>query len=119
MTVSYHPGVLRLRLQTRIMARASETLIVVECCQNELLRQLLPTLFSGLESCQKSLESYLEGKRNKFPRFYFVSNPVLLKILSQGSDAETVQDDLGKLFDAISRVGNCSFFPVCFVGSSK
>ncbi|CDJ43277.1 hypothetical protein ETH_00008805 [Eimeria tenella] len=88
---------------TRIMARASETLIVVECCQNELLRQLLPTLFSGLESCQKSLESYLEGKRNKFPRFYFVSNPVLLKILSQGSDAETVQDDLGKLFDAISR----------------
>ncbi|KAL8430801.1 hypothetical protein ACSSS7_005705 [Eimeria intestinalis] len=89
---------------TRIMARASDTLVVVECCQNELLRQLLPTLFSGLESCQKSLESYLEGKRNKFPRFYFVSNPVLLKILSQGSDAETVQDDLEKLFDAISRV---------------
>ncbi|CDI77652.1 hypothetical protein EPH_0029460 [Eimeria praecox] len=89
---------------TRIMARASETLIVVECCQNELLRQLLPSLFAGLESCQKSLESYLEGKRNKFPRFYFVSNPVLLKILSQGSDAETVQDDLEKLFDAISRV---------------
>ena len=89
------------------MARASETLIVVECCQNELLRQLLPSLFAGLESCQKSLESYLEGKRNKFPRFYFVSNPVLLKILSQGSDAETVQDDLEKLFDAISRVCNC------------
>ncbi|OEH76364.1 dynein gamma flagellar outer [Cyclospora cayetanensis] len=88
----------------RIMARASETLVVVECCQNELLKQLLPTLFSGLESCQKSLESYLEGKRNKFPRFYFVSNPVLLKILSQGSDAEAVQDDFEKLFDAISRV---------------
>ncbi|CDI82587.1 hypothetical protein EAH_00029220 [Eimeria acervulina] len=66
--------------------------------------QTAPAKVCGAESCQKSLESYLEGKRNKFPRFYFVSNPVLLKILSQGSDAETVQDDLEKLFDAISRV---------------
>ncbi|KAF4648543.1 hypothetical protein FOL47_003095, partial [Perkinsus chesapeaki] len=55
-------------------------------------------------SCQKSLESYLEGKRNKFPRFYFVSDPVLLKILSQGSEPESIQDDFEKLFDAISRV---------------
>lgn len=86
------------------MGKASETGIVVECCQNDLLKQLLPVLQQGLESCQKSLESYLEGKRNKFPRFYFVSNPVLLKILSQGSDPESVQDDFEKLFDAISRV---------------
>ncbi|PFH32513.1 putative dynein gamma chain, flagellar outer arm [Besnoitia besnoiti] len=89
---------------TTIMAKAADTVVVTECCQNELLKQLLPVLHSGLESCQKSLESYLEGKRNKFPRFYFVSNPVLLKILSQGSDAESVQEDFEKLFDAISRV---------------
>ncbi|PHJ15052.1 dynein gamma flagellar outer [Cystoisospora suis] len=89
---------------TKIMAKAADTVAVVECCQNELLKQLLPVLHSGLETCQKSLESYLEGKRNKFPRFYFVSNPVLLKILSQGSDAESVQEDFEKLFDAISRV---------------
>ncbi|KFH09468.1 dynein heavy chain, outer arm, partial [Toxoplasma gondii MAS] len=89
---------------TTIMSKAAETATVVECCQNELLKQLLPVLHGGLESCQKSLESYLEGKRNKFPRFYFVSNPVLLKILSQGSDADSVQEDFEKLFDAISRV---------------
>jgi dynein heavy chain, axonemal len=46
----------------------------------------------------------LEGKRNKFPRFYFTSDPVLLKILSQGSDPEQIQDDFEKLFDSISRV---------------
>jgi dynein heavy chain len=88
----------------KIMQKSAETKLVVQCCQNDMLRQLLPTLSDGLESCQKSLESYLEGKRNKFPRFYFTSDPVLLKILSQGSDPEAIQDDFEKLFDSISRV---------------
>ena len=46
----------------------------------------------------------MEGKRKKFPRFYFVSNPTLLKILSQGSDPTSIQEDFEKLFDAITRV---------------
>merc|ERR1719174_1669073 len=88
----------------KIMQKSAEAKLVVPCCQNDILKQMLPTLSSGLETCQKSLESYLEGKRNKFPRFYFTSDPVLLKILSQGSDPEAIQDDFEKLFDAISRV---------------
>ena len=88
----------------RIMTRSAEIRNVVTCCQSELLRQLLPSLFQGLEVCQKSLENYLEQKRNKFPRFYFVSDAVLLKILSQGGDPENIQDDLEKLFDAINRL---------------
>ena len=43
-------------------------------------------------------------KRKTFPRFYFVSDPVLLKFLSQGSDPESIQEDFDKLFDAISKV---------------
>merc|ERR1719498_769155 len=88
----------------KIMAKSAETKLVVGCCQNDMLKQMLPVLSQGLEACQKSLESYLEGKRNKFPRFFFVSDPVLLKILSQGSDPENVQEDFEKLFDAINRV---------------
>lgn len=61
--------------QAKIMAKASETENVVECAANEMLRTSLPVMYTELEKCQKSLEGYLEQKRNKFPRFYFVSNP--------------------------------------------
>jgi dynein heavy chain len=88
----------------KVMAKSAETRYTVPCCQNDMLKQLLPNLMQGLEQCQKSLESYLEGKRNKFPRFYFTSDPALLKILSQGSDPESIQEDFEKLFDAITEV---------------
>jgi dynein heavy chain len=88
----------------KIMAKAEETCQVVNCCSNELLRNTLPVMYSELEKCQKSLEGYLEQKRNKFPRFYFVSNPVLLQILSQGSDPAAVQQYYEKIFDSISFV---------------
>lgn len=88
----------------KLMQRASETKYVIMCCGNELLRSTLPALYVELEKCQKSLEGYLEQKRSKFPRFYFVSNPVLLLILSQGSDPLQMQPYYEKVFDSIDRV---------------
>ncbi|GLD99919.1 hypothetical protein PINS_up008647 [Pythium insidiosum] len=88
----------------KIMTKASEIGVVVACCSNELLRSTLPILFGELEKCQKSLEGYLEQKRKKFPRFYFVSNPLLLLILSRGSDPMSVQQYYEKIFDSIDQV---------------
>ncbi|CAM9799127.1 unnamed protein product [Ectocarpus fasciculatus] len=88
----------------KIMSKAYETQIVVESCANEILRAGLPVMYTELEKCQKSLEGYLEQKRNKFPRFYFVSNPSLLVILSQGSDPLSMNEHYEKVFDAISYV---------------
>ena len=68
---------------SKVMGKAYETQLVVESAANEILRAALPMMYMELEKCQKSLEGYLEQKRNKFPRFYFVSNPGLLIILSQ------------------------------------
>jgi dynein heavy chain len=59
----------------KIMSNAYDKQLVVESAENEVLRASLPVMYSELEKCQKSLEGYLEQKRNKFPRFYFVSNP--------------------------------------------
>ena len=87
-----------------IMEKAAEQKLVKLCCQNEVTKSILPGLQEELESCQKQLEKYLEMKRKTFPRFYFVSDLVLLKFLSQGSDPESVQEDFDKLFDAISKV---------------
>ena len=51
----------------------------------------LTTMNTELEKIQKSLDMYLETKRQIFPRFYFVSNDDLLEILGQSKNPELVQ----------------------------
>lgn len=88
----------------KIMTKASECRNVVECCANELLQNTLPTMYSELEKCQKSLEGYLEQKQKAFPRFYFVSNAKLLTILSRGSDPLAMNEYYENVFDAVQYV---------------
>eukprot|EP01051_Picozoa_sp_SAG22_P009914 SAG22_NODE_860_length_6828_cov_5.663100_6_plen_170_part_01 len=86
-----------------LSAKAFETPNVVQCCcGNDLLKTLLPHLNEQLELVQKSLTGYLETKRNIFARFYFVSDPVLLEILSQGSNPEAIQAHLPAVLDSVA-----------------
>ncbi len=88
----------------KIMVKSAATELVFGCCEDEELREHLPPMFAELEACQRALEGYLEKKRNMFPRFYFCSNPVLLQVLSQGSDPQMVQPYYQNVFDAIDHV---------------
>lgn len=88
----------------KLMGKAFETRNVVGLCYGNDMLEFLAPLIEGLETCQKSLASYLETKRALFPRFYFVSDPVLLEILSQGSDPPAIQPYFQACFDSVDWV---------------
>jgi dynein heavy chain, axonemal len=52
----------------------------------------------SLDICQKSLTDYLETKRNAFPRFFFLADDQLLRVLGT-SDVTMIQEMMLGLFD--------------------
>lgn len=70
---------------------------VLEACHAASRLEQLQMLVTGLEKCQKSLNDYLDSKRNAFPRFFFISDDELLSILGS-HDPQCVQEHMIKVF---------------------
>lgn len=84
------------------------------------LLEELNDMNSKLEDIQRSLDMYLETKRQIFPRFYFISNDDLLEILGQSKNPMEIQPHLKKCFDnikSLTMVKVCTD-DVCFLSSS-
>jgi dynein heavy chain, axonemal len=91
-----------------LMLKTYTNPLVIERCRQEGLLDQLVRFNKELDSIQKSLEDYLQTKRKAFPRFYFLSNDELLKILSQTRNPRAVQDYLNKCFDGIKNISFAS-----------
>ena len=61
----------------------------------------LEMLIDQLERCTKALNSYLQVKRNSFPRFFFLGDEDLLEILGQSTNIKVVSSHLKKIFSGI------------------
>lgn len=47
-------------------------------------------ILDQLDRCQKALNDYLEEKRSKFSRFYFIGDDDLLEILGQSKNVSVI-----------------------------
>ncbi|CAL9696600.1 unnamed protein product [Knipowitschia caucasica] len=86
-----------------IMSDAVKDPNIKRCCLVANRLAELQGLRDGLENCQKSLNDYLDSKRNAFPRFFFISDDELLSILGS-SDPTCVQEHMIKMYDNIASL---------------
>lgn len=87
----------------KIMNDTAKNPKVLEACHAASRLEELQMLVTGLEKCQKSLNDYLDSKRNAFPRFFFISDDELLSILGS-HDPQCVQEHMIKMFDNIAKL---------------
>jgi dynein heavy chain len=87
-----------------LMHRVSKTSEVIGIALDNALLFQLESFQADLAKCEKALLDYLEKKRQRFPRFYFVSSQDLLDILANGNKPHIVAVHLQKLFDNIANL---------------
>lgn len=88
----------------QIMGETLKDPVIKRCCEAPNRLSDLQHISEGLEKCQKSLNDYLDSKRNAFPRFFFISDDELLSILGS-SDPLCVQEHMIKVGQASGVVG--------------
>uniref|UniRef100_A0A2K5ZE43 Dynein axonemal heavy chain 10 n=1 Tax=Mandrillus leucophaeus TaxID=9568 RepID=A0A2K5ZE43_MANLE len=91
------------RVFKRIMGETLKDPVIKRCCEAPNRLSDLQNVSEGLEKCQKSLNDYLDSKRNAFPRFFFISDDELLSILGS-SDPLCVQEHMIKMYDNIASL---------------
>nr|XP_028567040.1 dynein heavy chain 10, axonemal isoform X2 [Podarcis muralis] len=91
------------RIFKRIMSETVKDPIIKRCCEAPNRLSDLQNISEGLEKCQKSLNDYLDSKRNAFPRFFFISDDELLSILGS-SDPLCVQEHMIKMYDNVAAL---------------
>ncbi|XP_018579489.1 cytoplasmic dynein 2 heavy chain 1 [Anoplophora glabripennis] len=87
-----------------ILNFVEKDLRVAALCRYPNLRSLLESLLDQLSRCQNSLDNFLKEKREKFPRFLFLSDDDLLEVIGQSSKEQVIQSHMKKIFAGIHSV---------------
>ena len=74
---------------------------VIRACNAQGRSQRLEGMLECLEFCERALADYLESKRVRFPRLYFLSDDDLLDILSKGKYPRMIMKHLKSCLDGV------------------
>ncbi|CAL6054637.1 Dynein_heavy chain [Hexamita inflata] len=83
---------------------SKQNLSVLESCKATNRLKEIKELITQMENCQKALTNYLNSKRSKYQRFYFISDDELLSVLGRASDPLSVQPQIRKMFDNVATL---------------
>ncbi|XP_063895398.1 dynein axonemal heavy chain 1 [Helicoverpa armigera] len=92
------------RIWRRIMSSAAACPKIMIICPDSRLLDSLSEAIHLLAVVSRGLNEYMELKRLRFPRFFFLSDDELLEILSQSRNPRAVQPHLRKCFENIAKV---------------
>ena len=96
-----------------LLREASRSPVIVPLCCNEGRELALSTLQNQLAQCERALEGYMDQKRKTYPRFYFVSTPNLLEILSKtGKDPRQIMTHIPRVMQDVLSFGLDGFLAV-------
>ena len=90
---------------SKLLQRVSENRHILACCySDQQAKNLLPHILQKLEHCETLLVKILEGKRACFPRFYFLSDNRLLRMISESCIPSSLEKNLNFVFDEVTSV---------------
>ncbi|CAK9103509.1 Dynein alpha chain [Durusdinium trenchii] len=86
-----------------LLARGYEARFAKQFCCEPSIYRILEKTQQQLLMCEKALNEFMDGKRQAFPRFYFMSSADLLDVLSNGNNPARVVHHFPKFFNAIEK----------------
>ena len=87
-----------------LLKRASSLNHLIDISSIPNFHTSLSEILEALTSIRNSLNGFLETCREQYPRFYFLGNDELLKILGSTNSIETVSKYMQKMFGSISNI---------------
>jgi dynein heavy chain len=84
-----------------VMAHILANNKAIKIADDPSLLDTLTDMLTKLEGIQNELSGYLNTKRTKFPRFYFLSADSLIEVLSDAKDPKKIQKFAKILFEGV------------------